>query len=271
MPHSLSIFQSDRQSSVMASRVDGVQRSIQYTPYGHANLPGLSRAVGYAGQLREKNFGWYMLGNGYRIYNPIIMRFHSPDRLSPFERGGENPYTYVDNDPMNFTDPDGLSKQMWVVASTVGLAKSGVGLIHNGIKSIKSMGSALSSDSSVDRTKVVMDAAGYTLKATGESISFVASAVKLSKSLREIDPTYAGVDDSASDFGLVIAYVTGQALAGVGETLLLGMTVTDLLRRFVRSDGDAAHAHQEQVNQKLLQWGPGEQQMSRDNERGSSQ
>lgn len=51
--------------------------------------------------------GGYLLGNGYRTYNPALMRFNSPDSLSPFEAGGLNPYSYCSGDPINNIDPSG--------------------------------------------------------------------------------------------------------------------------------------------------------------------
>lgn len=69
-------------------------------------------AMGFNGELHETQ-GWQLLGNGRRAYNPILMRFHSPDPLSPFGRGGINAYAYCGNDPINRTDPTGRS---WITA-----------------------------------------------------------------------------------------------------------------------------------------------------------
>lgn len=49
-----------------------------------------------------------MLGNGRRAYNLTLMRFHSPDRLSPFGSGGINAYAYCGGDPINLADPSGF-------------------------------------------------------------------------------------------------------------------------------------------------------------------
>lgn len=86
----------------------GAQRQdIVHGPYGHRPaLPGLPGS-GFTGQWREAQTGWYLLGNGYRVYNPVLMRFHSPDSLSPFGRGGVNAYGYCLGDPVNRIDPDG--------------------------------------------------------------------------------------------------------------------------------------------------------------------
>nr|WP_318383058.1 RHS repeat-associated core domain-containing protein [uncultured Enterobacter sp.] len=61
----------------------------------------------FNGQFRDPVTGYYHLGGGYRAYNPELMRFNTPDSWSPFGAGGINPYSYCQNDPINFTDPSG--------------------------------------------------------------------------------------------------------------------------------------------------------------------
>lgn len=67
----------------------------------------LSRRLGFNGMFHEPGTRWQLLGNGRRAYNPVLMRFHSPDALSPFGAGGLNAYAYCRGDPINHADPSG--------------------------------------------------------------------------------------------------------------------------------------------------------------------
>ncbi|EGH34551.1 hypothetical protein PSYJA_38611, partial [Pseudomonas syringae pv. japonica str. M301072] len=78
----------DRSNSVLHVSEDGTPVNIAYTPFGHhqavqagAELPGFN------GEQPDPLTGHYLLGNGYRAYNPVLMRFNSPDSMSPFGRG----------------------------------------------------------------------------------------------------------------------------------------------------------------------------------------
>ncbi|WP_318654590.1 RHS repeat-associated core domain-containing protein, partial [Pseudomonas sp. MWU13-2100] len=97
----------DASNSVSSESAGGAPNAIAYTAYGHpsAARPITSR-LGFNGELAEVNTGWQLLGNGYRAYNPVLKRFHSPDSMSPFDRGGLNSYAYVTSPP-NESDPTG--------------------------------------------------------------------------------------------------------------------------------------------------------------------
>jgi RHS repeat-associated protein len=102
------LLATDLQQSVLAELDRSGPNHLAYNLYGAqiSRLPAGS-LLGFNGQLREQPTGWYHLGNGHRVYNPLLMRFHSPDRLSPFGKGGINAYAYCGGDPINFTDPSG--------------------------------------------------------------------------------------------------------------------------------------------------------------------
>ncbi|KPW59138.1 YD repeat protein [Pseudomonas syringae pv. philadelphi] len=94
----------DQQQSVIAAQ--GLP--FAYTPYGHRHpSTGPMNLPGFTGQRLDPVTGHYLLGNGYRAFNPVLMRFNSPDSLSPFGEGGLNAYTYCEGDPVNKVDPSG--------------------------------------------------------------------------------------------------------------------------------------------------------------------
>ena len=88
------------------SSFGGSSYSRAYTPYG-ATAFAEGPTLGFCGQLCERPMGTYQLGNGYRCYSPTALRFLSPDRHSPFGRGGLNAYGYCAGDPVNRSDPGG--------------------------------------------------------------------------------------------------------------------------------------------------------------------
>jgi RHS repeat-associated protein len=102
------LLATDQQRSVLSALDAGRSGSVAYAPYGHrpqeANL--LSK-FGFNGELPDPLTGHYHLGNGYRQFNPVLMRFNSPDSWSPFGEGGLNAYGYCGGDPRNRTDPTG--------------------------------------------------------------------------------------------------------------------------------------------------------------------
>ncbi|MNV47648.1 hypothetical protein D3C71_1395230 [compost metagenome] len=102
------LLATDSKSSVLAEVTDGKVNSIAYSAYGEqSGRQGIGGRLGFNGELREVELAWYLLGNGYRAYNTVLMRFHSPDSWSPFGEGGLNAYMYCVGDPVNASDPTG--------------------------------------------------------------------------------------------------------------------------------------------------------------------
>ena len=82
--------------------------TLTYSAYGYST--GVSSAqilLGFNAEPIDTSTGYYPLGNGYRLYSPVTMRFFAPDSWSPFGKGGLNAYGYCAGDPINSVDPDG--------------------------------------------------------------------------------------------------------------------------------------------------------------------
>ncbi|UKZ66131.1 uncharacterized protein TrAtP1_007311 [Trichoderma atroviride] len=133
------IWASDANQSILAEvdmlRPDNV-RHQQYTPYGcNGAASSAITSIGFNGQWRDPVTGWYHLGNGYRVYNPVLMRFHSPDSWSPFISGEINTYAYCLSDPINRIDPSGhlsMSERDWTVMGVGIITGLSVGLLTAG-------------------------------------------------------------------------------------------------------------------------------------------
>jgi RHS repeat-associated protein len=86
-----------------------------YSAYGAHDATKSTARIAFAGQVREAETGWYLLGE--RPYSPTLRRFLAPDRLSPFASGGINRYTYCSGDPINRIDPSGNTPLGWGIFS----------------------------------------------------------------------------------------------------------------------------------------------------------
>ena len=102
------LLATDLQRSVLHALDVRQPHPLAYTPYGHRPAEnGLLSLLGFNGERADPVTGHYLLGNGYRAFNPVLMRFNSPDSLSPFGEGGLNAYAYCVGDPVNRLDPMG--------------------------------------------------------------------------------------------------------------------------------------------------------------------
>ena len=116
----------DQQRSVLLELSAGEKGALAYSPYGHQTAqPGQQSLLAFNGELPDPSTGHYLLGNGHRAYNTVLMRFNSPDRLSPFSAGGINAYAYCKGDPVNRVDPSGrlaLDNILSIALSILGVA-----------------------------------------------------------------------------------------------------------------------------------------------------
>ncbi|MCJ8206716.1 RHS repeat-associated core domain-containing protein [Pseudomonas sp. RGM2987] len=123
------LLATDQQRSVLHA-LNTQLHPLAYTPYGHrAQENGLLSLLGFNGEPSDPLTGHYLLGNGYRAFNPTLMRFNGPDNLGPFGKGGLNTYAYCMGDPVNRTDPTGNT---WGWVKTI---LRSTGLMSNSIPS----------------------------------------------------------------------------------------------------------------------------------------
>lgn len=120
------LLATDHSDSIIAELAVGKPNAIAYSAYGQQSAQQeVESRVGFNGQLCEMQTSWYLLGNGYRAYNPRLMRFHSPDSWSPFGRGGLNAYMYCVGDPVNRVDPTGHWGVLTSLSRTLEIAITG--------------------------------------------------------------------------------------------------------------------------------------------------
>lgn len=113
-------FLPDGLGSTLALLDAGGTSQTQYTyePFGKTTASGSSNGNSsqYAGR---ENDGTGLYFNRARYYSPTLQRFLSEDPAG--FGGGSNFFSYVDNDPFNFTDPLGLDKNGLLDALQLGL------------------------------------------------------------------------------------------------------------------------------------------------------
>lgn len=147
----LSLLVNNMMGTPLISHSGGQDKLMyNYAPFGAEKLNVLAGSYpGFNGQRRDPVSHSYHLGNGYRAYNPLIMRFNCPDSLSPFGAGGINPYAYCEGDPINRADPSGHIS--WQAGLGIGLGILGIiataGAAAMAISAAGSIGAALSAAS----------------------------------------------------------------------------------------------------------------------------
>jgi RHS repeat-associated protein len=92
--------------SVIAQTNDqqGIQNFYAYTPYGEVQPlgPDDNNPIQYTARENDQTGLYYYRA---RYYDPVLKRFISEDPIGL--NGGLNVYSYVNGDPVSFTDPNG--------------------------------------------------------------------------------------------------------------------------------------------------------------------
>ncbi|MEX5506632.1 RHS repeat-associated core domain-containing protein [Pseudomonas putida] len=202
-----SLLAIDQQSSVHTSNKFLVR---PYTPYGYQGAH--SRALlAFAGEASALLPHCYLLGNGRRAYDTILMRFHVPDPFSPFDRGGLNAYAYCQGDPVNNVDRDGYSitrvigQVLGAITGTMGmfssLNKSARHIVKRSEAAIKNAPIPLEFDARSRRNNAIIFNAG--LVGTALKLPGVATAFGF--------PTASAGAEALTSAGIVTSLLAGAA------------------------------------------------------------
>jgi RHS repeat-associated protein len=113
--HKIVLLAIDQHNSILVAQDENQIQHSAYAPYGHRSVAnGLLSFLGFNGELTDPLTRHYHLGNGYRQFNPVSMRFNGPDSWSPFGKGGPNTYGYCKSDPINRSDQSGHASKFWM-------------------------------------------------------------------------------------------------------------------------------------------------------------
>lgn len=203
-----------------------------YTAFGEHFSDEPDSVLGFNGEYRDITTGQYPLGMGGRWYDAASLRFHTPDELSPFGKGGPNLYAYcAEGDPVNYQDPTGHSsvsqrlRERWGdnLPGPLGFGSEGGALIHTIIwGGIGVLTAVMTGGTSLLLTAAIVGLATTSLAAGIASVM-----------IKDSDPTASGIlawislgVGAAGGLGTLAAKVVrlaaylGQSLPAVARNLI---------------------------------------------------
>lgn len=197
------LLSTNRQCSVLHSVSFSNLHSQAFAPFGHHHIQERMNGLpGFNGERSDPLTGHYHLGLGHRSYNPQLMRFNSPDQLSPFDAGGLNAYAYCAADPVNRSDPSGRASVNDILIAGLGV----IGVLGGGLGLYATLKAARAMKTAQLSTAVAAKVAGSALTITGGLIG----VARL---------TMGAAGDETGKNGMVIAS-TILALSGLGLSAL---------------------------------------------------
>ncbi|WP_048958783.1 RHS repeat-associated core domain-containing protein [Enterobacter bugandensis] len=172
--------------------------------------------TGFNGERIDPVSGHTHLGNGYRAYSPILMRFTCPDNRSPFGDGGINPYAYCTGDPVNHSDPTGhLSLQAWLGIS-MGIAGLGLALFTGGASIAAAAAAAAAESTAIAAAGTPVVSMLAWVAAVTADVTAIASGATEDKNPKA-SVVLGWVSLGAGTIGLTAGIaVAGRALRGAG-------------------------------------------------------
>ncbi|MEX2964755.1 RHS repeat-associated core domain-containing protein [Microbulbifer sp. TYP-18] len=200
-----------KQSSIAAATTSLASLGIATSrPARATEQSGFNRlstnSMGFNGHRQDPVSGFYHLGNGYRVYNPGLMRFHAADSMSPFGRGSVNSYAYTLGDPINLRDPSGhFALFSLLIGAIIGAVIGAV--VSAAVEGIR----AAATGDEFDFKQVFIGAAlGFISGGFGAAAIGAKTGVQVGIAVAD------AVVSGAADFGLNVAAGSNLRDAGVG-------------------------------------------------------
>lgn len=218
--HKLTLTGTDHNNSLLLSNDNiGGEQLHSWSPYGSGNPIDL--LPGFNGERSDPVSGSYHLGNGYRAYNPVLMRFNCPDSMSPFNEGGINPYAYCAGDPINLTDPSGHMSTGSKVGIGLGVAGLFAAAFTAGLSLVAStIATALTVTITTGASISTMGAISGAL-ASASVTSLVVGGLGIVSDVTAIASGAAESSDPAASS--VLGWISmGMGLAGLGISMGMG-------------------------------------------------
>jgi RHS repeat-associated protein len=210
-------------SPVAESDTSGnIIKKLHYKPFGESLEPK-QNTVGYTGHMEDKELGLtYMQA---RYYDPVIGRFYSNDPVGFVESQPSSfgRYTYANNNPYKYVDPDGR----WgvpgaiygaIAGATGGFVASGSGFKSTVIGTLAgaAAGAAVGAVAPQTSHMVGLAVAGAVASAGGQAVGSAASAA-VEKGVANVTAADINVDPVTTALGGVGAGVGGVVGKGVSQ------------------------------------------------------
>lgn len=212
--------------TVITNKDGAVVSRSHYKPFGDS-IEGVQQDVGYTGHQHDAELGLtYMQA---RYYDPVIGRFYSNDPvgyIGHFQRDnpvhGLNRYTYANNNPYKYIDPDGEFGLIGFFAG--GVIEAGM-QIGNAMSNGASFGEAASDLNwgSVGAQAALGSVGGFGAKLVGAGLKGTATIGKVTVSLTSKTERVAAGVQGATQVSAAAAGSAGMRGADISDQIVVKM------------------------------------------------